>query len=73
MEGLLLILFLGWLVNCVYNSGFASGKRLGSRKACDGVGYSRGCRQAAPSGCIIVVAAILALSGAAIVVAATCR
>jgi hypothetical protein len=72
MEGLLLILVLAWFVGWIYENGYARAKRVGSRKGY-GVGYHRGRRHADPSGCLLFVAAILALGGATIVMAAICR
>ena len=58
------LIVLGVILLAVYNAGFGSGKRLGSRKGY-GVGFDRGRRAHGSSGCLVVVIAGLACALAA--------
>jgi hypothetical protein len=58
------LIVLGIILLGVYNAGFSSGKRLGSRKGY-GVGFDRGRRGHNSSGCLVVVLAGLACAVAA--------
>jgi hypothetical protein len=63
------LIVLGAIVVGVYNAGFGSGKRLGSRKGY-GVGFDRGQRAHNSSGCLVVVLAglVCALAATALAV-----
>ena len=53
------LIVLGVILVGVYNAGFGSGKRLGSRKGY-GVGFDRGGRAHNSTGCLVAVLAGLA-------------
>jgi hypothetical protein len=57
------LLVFGIVVYAVYQSAFASGKRIGSRKGY-GVGYSRGLRKSRKNeGCLVMIVAALIVVG----------